>query len=260
MTDIVTQSLGHTPEYKQSLVERRQQYEDWLTSGRKAPRPIVPGHTGIAHSRVDDVDTGHKATPPEVFTLNELPPGAIVRTDEGNEKVEMTDDLRFDLAKALLPKIEGANVDQAERIARAANSILGPAVARLDDAKADDAKADDTGTNLKNKVLGDEDKDKKDDNAPTLQSIMDAIGAIGARLDKIEGKGKDGEHTVNEPKSRKAADDDGLRDDSFKVRTKIEGADNEVHSWKNQDAFAAFQRRADSVMKVAVSCQCDKKE
>ena len=62
--------------------------------------------------------------------LNELPPGAIVRTDDGtgDSKVELTDDLRLNIAQALLPKIEGATADQAERIANLTSTILGPAI------------------------------------------------------------------------------------------------------------------------------------
>ena len=114
--------------------------------------------------------------------------------------------------------------------------------------------------NLKNEVLnqgkggvkGDDDK-KADDAAPTLAAIMDTLGKITGRLDALESKGKDSEHTSTPPKDKKKeiADDDTVnRSDAFKARALLEGIDGEIHSWKNQDRFAEFQARADQVSQL----------
>ena len=139
--DLASQSLGIN---KLSLWEKRQQYESWLASGRRTPKPIPQLHTGIAHTRIDDVEPTKEHKPPTVGTINELPPGAVVRIDEGNERVDISDDLRLDMGKALLKKADGADVATAERIANAVHTILSP-IARADDAKAD--------AEVKNKVL-----------------------------------------------------------------------------------------------------------
>ena len=66
--------------------------------------------------------------------INPLPPGAIVRTDEGGDDVNPSDDVRLGFGKALLSKAEGADAATAGIIANAANAILGPIV-RIDDGK-----------------------------------------------------------------------------------------------------------------------------
>jgi hypothetical protein len=253
MSDLASQPLEYTSETRLTLAERRANYEDWLKCGRRTAMPV---HT----TRVDDLpsntDIRAKAEADSAGKLiNDLPLVAIVRTDNGtgDSKVELTDDLRLNIAQALLPKIEGATADQAERIASLTSTILRPALTRADDAKADE--------NLKNDVLNQgkggvnrNDDKTADDAAPTLATIMDTLGKITGRLDALEGKGKDSEHTVTPPeeKERKEiADDDTVnRSDAFKARALLEGIDGEIHSWKNQDRFAEFQARADQVSQL----------
>src|SRR5262249_24094383 len=133
--------------------------------------------------------------------VNPLPPGAVVRTDEGDEKAEMSEELRLGFAKALLPKIESSDPETAERIANAAKAMLGPIV-RTDDNGRDDE-------NLKNKVTGqgrrdnepedkerhiqdDDDDEKKggNDESPTMRQVMDALQGFGKRLDSLEKRGR----------------------------------------------------------------------
>jgi hypothetical protein len=208
MSDLASQP--ETSETPLTLAERRANYESWLKSGRRTAKPA---HT----TRVDDlpsmVDLRAKAEADSAAQLlSPLPAGAIVRTDDGtgDSKVELTDDLRLNIAQALLPKIEGATADQAERIANLTSTILGPAITRADDVKADE--------NLKNEVLNQGkggvksyDDKKADDASPTLATIMDTLGKITGRLDALEGR-KDGEHAVTPPedKERKEIADDDI--------------------------------------------------
>ncbi len=88
----------------------------------------------MVHTRVDDVEAKKEHVPPAVGTFTSIPPGAVVRTDEGDDIVNPSDDVRLDFAKALLPKIEGSDPATAERLANAANAMLGPMVRADDDA------------------------------------------------------------------------------------------------------------------------------
>jgi hypothetical protein len=248
MSDLASQPLEDTSETPLTLAERRANYESWLQSGR---RTAMPAHT----TRVDDLrsktDLRAKAEADAAGKLlNDLPPRAIVRTDDGtgDSKVELTDDLRLNIAQALLPKIEGATADQAERIANLTSTILGPAITRADDVKADE--------NLKNEVLnqgkggvkGDDDK-KADDAAPTLTTIMDTLGKITGRLDALEGKkaadNNDDPRPVDKGNPKSA--DDSVTDDAFKWRMKQDRLGTIVCSPDTQDAFALVQSRADKV-------------
>ncbi len=262
MTDIPEVSVEPTTPY--SLLDKRAEYADWLKSGRYAERPLHakafrsdegPADPNLAARR----EQAHEDSASKL--LHELPPGYICRTDEGeggNEDV--SEDVRLRLAGALVDKMATADPAQAAIIANAGHALLAPLKVRADDAAAD-------GVAPKNTVVADE---KKDDNAPSLQGIMDAIGAIGARLDKLEGKGKDSEHVRNDPKDKKAAGSE--KDNLLVARTRImrgndavrldslfrEDATSAYHEGMNevnqlphvpetQDFFAAVQARADSV-------------
>jgi hypothetical protein len=146
-------------------------------------------------------------------------------------------------------------------MANAGNALLAPLKVRADDAKADALKADE---NLKNEVLnqgkGGVAGDKSaDDAAPTLAAIMDTLGKITGRLDAIEAKGKDSEHTVTPPsdKRKEVVDDDTIRDDGFRWRQKQDKLGTVICSPDTQDAFAVVQARADKVY-MANGQQADK--
>jgi len=267
MTDIIPEvSVEPTTPY--SLLDKRAEYADWLKSGREHGRPM---HAKAFRSDEGPADPCLAARREQAHAdsasklLHELPPGYICRTDEGEGEggtAGVSEEVRLKLAGALVDKMAGVDAETATRMANAGAALLGPLTARADDAKADAA-------TIKNTVVADE---KKDDNAPSLQGIMDAIGAIGARLDKLEGKGKDSEHTRIDPKDKdkKAADSD--RDHMLAARTRImrgndavrvdslfrEDATSAYHEGMNevnqlphvpetQDFFAAVQARADSV-------------
>jgi hypothetical protein len=140
MSDLASQPLEDTPETPLTLAERRANYESWLQSGR---RTALPAHT----TRVDDLPSNNdlRAKAEAVSAsklLNPLPPGAIVRTDEGEGETPDNEEVRLKLAGALAAKIEGADPETATRMANAGNALLAPLKARADDAKADDVKAD----------------------------------------------------------------------------------------------------------------------
>lgn len=274
MTDLATESICDTTANLEPLTlqEKRQQYAEWLASGRRAQMPLLHHHTGTAHTRVDDVEAGN---------ISEFPPDTVVRTDEGNgDTSHVSDDLRLDLAKALLPKIEGSDPAQAERIANAANAILGPAIARADD----DA-------DLKNKVLekdnlgkptspgattkadGEEEKPrkatdkeepKKEAKEPTLAEVIAALGKLSGRLDQMEAK-NDSEDDDDEgsedvptrgapgmegkPKAL-AADDDiyaKMRRQSLKVRTAKDKEGRTAFDSTTDHLFFPYQAQADRV-------------
>lgn len=274
MTDTPEISVEPTTPY--SLLDKRQEYADWLASGRQTdrPSPLVTRH--------DVVETGRGLSPPNVGTINELPPGSIVRTDEGDGDVtEGSEDVRLRLAGALADKAKDASPEQAVLIANAGHALLAPLKVRTDDT----VKAD--GTNVKNQVLGDDDDDddkgKKDDDDDddddekelTLADVMKAIDGFSKRLDKLEGgkkKGRDGSLELNEPKGkdRKAADSDQDRllaarvrimRDSNAIRVDslfredatsayhegMNGINQLPHVPETQDFFAAAQARADAV-------------
>ena len=71
---------------------------------------------------------------------------------------DISDDVRLGFAKTLLTKAEGADAATAERIANAANAILGPVIAHADDAKGD--------AEVKNKVLEKSAKKADEDEKP----------------------------------------------------------------------------------------------
>ena len=123
-----------------------------------------------------------EAKPPrEVGTLNPLPPGAVVRTDdEPGEKKEISDDLRLNFAKALLPKIESSDPATAERLTNAAQAMLGPMVRADDDADA------------KNRATG--------------QGPVKKGSRPGAATAKDDDEGE-GEPDKDKEKARKAPDD-----------------------------------------------------
>jgi hypothetical protein len=121
--DPATQSLGIN---KLTLWERRQRYKDWLASGRRANRSMgvqtrtdEPSPTELATKRAQAEAEAAS------HLLNPLPPGAVVRTDKGDEKVNLSDDVRLDLAKALLPKIESSDPAMAERIDECSHLLAG---------------------------------------------------------------------------------------------------------------------------------------
>jgi hypothetical protein len=71
--------------------------------------------------------------------------------------------------------------------------------------------------------------------------------AVRSAQVRSRGKGKDSEHTTNDPKDKKAADDDISRDDGFKWRQKQDRMGTVTCSPDTQDAFAVVQSRADKV-------------
>ena len=101
---------------------------------------------------------------------------------------------------------------------------------------------------------------------PTLADVIAALVKLNGRMDTIEGKKKDDNEEeddsgsedvptrgVPDPKGNPkemAADDAEYRSDALRRRTRIERMDNEIHAWKNQDRFAAFQARADQVSQL----------
>jgi hypothetical protein len=224
--DLATQSLGTIPA-PTTLQERRQQYDDWLLTGRRANRPM-----GV-QTRVDDgphtnnlTDRRTKAAEDAASTLlNPLPPGAVVRTDEGEKDPDVGDEIRLGFGKALLAKAEGASPETAALIANAARAMIGPMIARADDGKAADAEVDpavngkpgtqpkpppkpgssplnrrDPASAGRHSADGDDGHEEKErkmaddkDAEPTLREVMDAMKGISKRLDAIEkGKGDAG--------------------------------------------------------------------
>jgi hypothetical protein len=299
--DLANESLGHN---KLSLWERRQQYEQWLASGGRADRPM-----GI-QTRIDDgkstrslrAESDAKAA---AGLISPLPPGAIVRTDiggEGNSK-EISDDVRLNLAKALLPKIESADPETAERMANAANALLGP-IARADAAKADDDEEVDPPVSGKRGGAqptpppkpgssplnrrdpadkgkhaaddgddGPEEKERRamdDDNdeGSKLTEVLSLLKGLSGRIEKLEGKktteddDDDDSGSEDNPVNSATlgpeegaprdlvADDAKHRSDSLKRRTRVERIDEQIHDWRNEDRFFAFQARSDSVAQL----------
>jgi hypothetical protein len=214
MSDLASQSLGIN---KLSLWERRQQYESWLASGRHAPKPIPHLHTGVAQTRVDDVEPTKEHKVPEVGTINPLSPGAVVRTDQGEGDANPSDAVRLGLAKVLLSKAEGTDPATAERLANATSALLMP-ITRADDDKggkdenlkntvinqgkvkkgsspgaatAKDGDEDEPDKDKARKIKDDDDDDDDEDDTPTIREVMDALGKLNKRLDNIEAKKSD---------------------------------------------------------------------
>jgi hypothetical protein len=152
--------------------------------------------------------------------LNPLPPGAVVRIDEGDDKVDLADDKRLAIAGALVDKFKDADPATAERMANAAQALLAPMV-RADDTKKDEevkseisgarpgkqpespprpgssplnrrdpaeagkhsADNDDDGHEEKERRLMDDDNRGGKD---PFQQVMDALDGISERLDALE--------------------------------------------------------------------------
>lgn len=251
-----------------TLQEKRQAYSDWKESSRSI---------GPLYARTDEVTDPVLAERRAELALlsypNGLPPGYTVRfDDEPGNPADVSEDVRLRLAGALADKAKNATPDQAVLLANAGNALLAPLTIRADDAAADkaaqdkaaqDKAADDA--NVKNKVIaGTADAGKEF----TLADVMTALGGFSKRLDAIEGKGKDSENSVTEPKDKKAADSD----DTVTIRARLMRGDNRIavdsmfredanaayhtgmneinrlpHAPETQDFFAAVQARADSV-------------
>jgi hypothetical protein len=282
--DLATQSLGIIPT-PTTLQERRQQYDDWLLTGRRVNRPMgLMTRTDEKLSPVALAEKRAKAGGEAAASLiNPLPPGAVVRTDEGNTEANPSDDVRLSFGKALLAKAEGADGATAAIIANAANAILGPIV-RTDAAQADDdadvdapvngkpgvsqppvpprpgssplnrrpsdvAKAD---TDEKERKATDDDEGKE----PTLRQVMDAINGVTKRMDALEkGKDDDDETAVTAgPEAglpvTLAADAARAHKESFQVQQKHDRLNKVICTPSTQDLFTAFQARADKVYSI----------
>jgi hypothetical protein len=276
--DLATESLGHN---KLSLWERRQQYEDWLLSGRRASRPP---NGPVRTTRIDDGPSTQflraKAEADAASRLiNPLPPGAVCRTDEGDDNVELSDDLRLKLAGALAKKIDGATPEQAATIAKAGNDLLAPMKARADDAKKDEnlkstninqgpvkrGSSPGAATAKNDDDDGHEEKERRltDDNEkpePTLREVMDALGNLGKRMDALEKKDDDDDsgsedNPVNAAPLGKregapqqlAADATQTRADNFKWQKRMDTIGKVTCQPETQDLFSKFQARSDRV-------------
>jgi hypothetical protein len=229
--DLATQSLGIS---KLSLWERRQQYEQWLASGRHLPRPLGHAYTGPCHTRTDEgpsdpiLANRRAAAERDAAStlLNPLPPGAVVRLDESSAKAEMSDDLVLGFGKIMLEKVKDADPATAAIMANAMRGMMAPMIARADAVKKDE--------DLKNTVIGqgpvkrgsspgastakdddeekerhapddddDDDKGKRkddDDVKDPFTQVLDAIAGLNKRMDSFEKRGKGSDDD----------DDDGL--------------------------------------------------
>lgn len=265
--DLATQSLGGFP----SLLARRAEIEARIPM--ITPPPRVPVPPGALPTRIDDGPNTAVLAKKRARAEDEaragllmlVPDSYTVRTDEGSEEANPSDDVRLDFAKALLPKIESADPATAERLTNAAQAMLGPIVRVDDDA------------NLKNRVLeqkvgGDDDekprkaqdddtkvKDQEDKKEASIADVMIALKGLHERMDTIEGKGRKDEDEGDDDTGDQpgeggprdlAADDAKYRSGSLKRRMKVERMDEEVHSWRNEDRFYAFQARADAVAQL----------
>ena len=185
MTDVTNLAQA---DHKLSLWERRQQYEAWLASSKRTPRP--------AASRIDDLPTdsarpGRRATAAAEAAaglLSPLPPSAMVRTDEGDSTKDLTDEARLGLAGVLVEKARAADPATAERIANAASALLGPMI-----------RSDDDATEVKNKVLGQGDpkrgespgtRSARRDEEPTDEKERGALDDDDKRRRDHHGKGR----------------------------------------------------------------------
>jgi hypothetical protein len=280
--DLATESLSHNTV---SLWERRQQYEQWLASGRHLPKPLGHAYTGPCHTRTDEGPStpilADKRAQAEAAAacglINPLPPGAVVRTDEGDETANPSDDLRLNFAKALLPKIEGSDPETAERLTKAANAMLGPMVARADDAKKADEDVDSPingetggkqpkpppkpGSSPLNRRADDEEEkprkapDDDDNEGDKLSEVRSLLKNLHTRLEKIEGtkKADDDDDSGSEDNPVNSAtlgpeegaprdlvaDDAKHRSDSLKRRTRVERIDEQIHDWPSMRTIAS---------------------
>jgi hypothetical protein len=114
---------------------------------------------------------------------------------------------------------------------------------------------------------GPEEKERKamdDDEPDKLSEILTMLKGLGARLDNLEGKkaaDDDDDDSGSEDNPVNAAtlgkgegaprdlvaDDAHYRSASLKRRTRVERMDEEIHDWRNEDRFFAFQARADAI-------------
>jgi hypothetical protein len=210
MTDLATQSLGQASAGELSLSERRANYEDWKTSSHKAMRSTYY-HT----SRTDDkpplselqtkraaVEAADKAR-----LINPIPPGAVVRIDDDDpkNKREIDPETRARLAAAVVDLLKPTRADDGSQEARGPISGLPgeqpPAPAK-------------PGSSPLNRQDDEEEKPRKatdDDEAPTIRTVMDAIGALNKRLDAIEGRNEDGDGEGEGSPKPLAADDSALQ-------------------------------------------------
>jgi hypothetical protein len=233
-----------TPTDRLSLQAKRQRaskrHDDWVAAGK-------PGLDPAPAFRVDDMpDTGTLRERAEAHAksslLNPIPPGAVVRSDEGNVNKEIAEGVRLNMAQALVKKADGADAAQAERIANAVHSLIGPMITRADDTKPD--------ADLKNKVLEktgaelgppkspgarkdeeteEEGKTRKaaDEGDNPMSAVLDALGKISSRLDALE-KGKEEDR-----------DDSGSED----VPDRRPGGNGALRGSDSDDPYATFDRQ-----------------
>jgi hypothetical protein len=97
-----------------------------------------------------------------------------------------------------------------------------------------------------------EKRDQEED-AATLADVVKLLGEMNERIDRIEGKGRRDDEEPDpvlgeedEPRDL-AADDAHARRGALRKRTAVERADSAVCDWRNEDRFATFQSRVDSV-------------
>lgn len=240
---------------KLSLRERRQQYEAWLKGAG-----VKPAQVQHITTRVDDVQATKPHTRPEVGTINELPEGAIIRTDEGGGDPDASDGVRLDLAKALLPKIEGASPELAVILANAGNAILGPMV-RADDAKDDaDVKnkvLEKTGAELgppkspgarKDEESEQEEKTRKAADDTPLSAILDALSGISKRLDAIQKKERDDDDSGSEDVPDRKQGQEGKpkgSDSEDHPLAKLQRVNMKIALRKDQEGKARFDSTTD---------------
>ena len=256
MTNLAEQSLGLDPGSPGpvTLQEKRQQYEDWFKSGRLTEHPGLMTHVRTDEGPGDPILAASREqahTDSASKRLHELQPGYICRTDdEPGDKVDVSEDIRLKLAGVLASKMEGVDAETATRMANAGHALLAPLV-RADEAAADKAAADKKAADdkaasdalVKNRVLNDKATD--DNKEFILADVMTALGGFSKRLDAIESKGKDSEHTATPPKDKedKKAADDAITDDAFRWRMKQDKLGTVTCSPDTQDAFAVVQSR-----------------
>jgi hypothetical protein len=118
---------------------------------------------------------------------------------------------------------------------------------------------DEEGEDKERKVQDDDDDDKggRDDNdAPSLKTVMDAIGALNKRLDGMEAKGRDDDDAglediptsgVTKNLAADAAEEAAFRRNSYNIRHKKDRINELTADHRTQDLFAAAQARADRV-------------
>src|SRR5262249_16663964 len=123
--------------------------------------------------------------------LNPIPPGAVVRIDDEDPKDAkqpiITPDKALAIANALTDLVARARADDD-------TDVKSPVSGKGTQSKAPDKpgssplnRKDEEGEDKERKVQDDDDdKGKRDDDAPSLKAVMDAIGALNKRLDSME--------------------------------------------------------------------------